>query len=64
MKDLLDSAAIQMKEAPPVVKGPMFFDEFRKIIENYKKVNNLVGELKSEAMKHRHWRDLMQKLHL
>ena len=53
-----------MKEAPAVVKGPMFFDEFRKIIENYKKVNNLVGELKSEAMKHRHWRDLMQKLHL
>ena len=64
VKDLLDSAAIQMKEAPAVVKGPMFFDEFRKIIENYKKVNNLVGELKSEAMKHRHWRDLMQKLHL
>ena len=53
-----------MKEAPSNVNGTPFFTAYRQIIENYKNVNKLVAELKSEAMKARHWKDLLQKLHL
>ncbi len=35
-----------------------------KIINNYRKVNTTIGELKSEAMKPRHWKDLLAKLRI
>ncbi len=53
-----------MKESPNDINRTPFFSQYRQIVEKYKDVNKLVAELKSEAMKPRHWKDLMVKLYL
>ncbi len=53
-----------MKQVGRKITQYQVFEEYVKIIKKYKKVNEIVGELKTEAMKLRHWKDLMQKLHL
>lgn len=40
------------------------FDQYKKVLTNYRKVNLTLTELKSEAMKPRHWKDLLQRLRI
>lgn len=40
------------------------FTEYQNLMVRYIKMNRVIGELKSEAMKQRHWKDLLQKLAL
>lgn len=48
-----------MNEFPNRLRQYEVFDQYKKIIANYKKVNMTLSELKSEAMKPRHWKDLL-----
>lgn len=40
------------------------FTEYQALMTKYIKMNKVIGELKSEAMKPRHWKDLLVKLGL
>jgi dynein heavy chain 1 len=62
VKEQLEQATIKMKEIPNGPRGRPPFEDYKKIIEDYKKMNITMGELKSEAMKPRHWKDLLHKL--
>ena len=53
-----------MMEFPNRLRQYEVFEQYKKIITNYRKVNLTLGELKSEAMKPRHWKDLLQKLRI
>ena len=35
------------------------FQDYQKLLKQYQKINTTLGELKSEAMKPRHWKDLL-----
>jgi hypothetical protein len=40
------------------------YDEYKAQLMNYRKVNNIFLDLKSEAMKPRHWKDLLKYLQI
>ena len=62
VKEQLDSAFDRMMEFPNRLRQYEVFEQYKKIVTNYKKVNVTLGDLKSEAMKPRHWKDLLRKL--
>lgn len=64
VKELLDNAIQTMKDFDNRLRQYPLYDEYMKKIENYKKANTVLGELKSDAMKPRHWNTLRQKLHI
>jgi dynein heavy chain 1 len=35
------------------------FSEYQSLMTKYIKMNKVIGELKSEAMKQRHWKELL-----
>jgi len=51
-----------MKTLPARMRQYAAFDHVQKMIKSYLKINVLVIELKSEALKERHWKQLMRKL--
>ena len=53
-----------MQEFPNRLRQYEVFEAYKKIITNYRKTNLTISELKSEAMKPRHWKDLMTKLRI
>ena len=56
----IDNLLAQMKELPP--HHPRYASYVRKTLQSYGKVNVLVTELKSDALKERHWKQLMKQL--
>jgi dynein heavy chain 1 len=62
VKDQLDGAVEQMKGFSNKMRQYEVYEQYLKIINNYRKVNLTIGELKSDAMKSRHWKDLLAKL--
>jgi dynein heavy chain 1 len=58
----LEALLEQMKLMPNNLKTYSSYDYVLKMIKGYTKVNITVTELKSEALKDRHWKDLMKKL--
>lgn len=53
-----------MQEFPNKIRQYEVFEQYKKIITNYRKVNLTLSDLKTEAMKPRHWKDLLQKLRI
>ena len=51
-----------MKTLPARMRQYAAFDYVQKMIKGYLKINVLIIELKSEALKERHWKQLMRKL--
>ena len=64
VKEQLDNASERMAEFPNRLRQYEVFEQYKKIITNYKKVNGTLGELKSEAMKPRHWKELLKRLRI
>ena len=54
--------ATNMKALPARMRQYAAFDFVQKMIKGYLKINVLIIELKSEALKERHWKQLMRKL--
>lgn len=62
VKDELDSLLEKMNEFPNRLRSHNVYDEYKALIQKYRKVNGIFQELKSEAMKSRHWRTLLNQL--
>ncbi|RMX44013.1 hypothetical protein pdam_00012965 [Pocillopora damicornis] len=64
LRQSLDALLNDMKNLPARLKQYSSFEYVQKTIKTYLKVNMLIVELKSEALKERHWKTLMRKLHV
>jgi dynein heavy chain 1 len=62
VKEALDKLLEQMNDFPNRLRSHNVYDEYKSQLQKYRKVNNLFLELKSEAMKPRHWKQLLSKL--
>jgi len=51
-----------MNDFPNRLRSHNVYDEYKSLLQKYRKVNGLYLELKSEAMKPRHWKTLLTKL--
>ena len=51
-----------MNDFPNRLRSHNVYDEYKAMLQKYRKVNGLFLELKSEAMKPRHWKQLLSKL--
>eukprot|EP00731_Ephydatia_muelleri_P024350 Em0016g621a len=64
IRQSLDTLLQQLKDFPSRLKQYASFEYVQRIVKTYTKVNVLVTELKSEALKERHWKQLMKKLNV
>ncbi|OXU17488.1 hypothetical protein TSAR_016702, partial [Trichomalopsis sarcophagae] len=58
----LDTMLTQLKELPARLRQYSSYEYVKKLLQNYTKVNMLIVELKSDALKERHWKLLMKHL--
>ncbi|XP_012938795.1 cytoplasmic dynein 1 heavy chain 1 [Aplysia californica] len=62
LRQSIDGLLNQMKELPARLRAYSSFEYVKKQLQGYAKVNVLIVELKSEALKERHWKQLMKRL--
>jgi len=56
VKDALDQILEQMNDFPNRLRSHNVYDEYKSNLQKYRKANAMFLELKSEAMKPRHWK--------
>lgn len=56
VKETLDQLLEMMNDFPNRLRSHNVYDEYKALLQKYRKVNGLYLELKSEAMKARHWK--------
>jgi len=59
VKEELDIKQKEMMDFPNKMRGYQVYETYLQHIKNYKKVNDIFNELRSDAMKPKHWRELM-----
>lgn len=64
LRSALDGLLNQMKELPSRLRQYDSFNHTKKLIQDYLKANILVVELKSEALKERHWKTMMKRMNV
>ncbi|XP_077870638.1 cytoplasmic dynein 1 heavy chain 1-like [Saccoglossus kowalevskii] len=62
LRQSLDTLATQLKSFPARLRQYASFEFVNRVLKGYAKVNVLIVELKSDALKERHWKQLMKKL--
>ncbi|XP_074643936.1 cytoplasmic dynein 1 heavy chain 1-like isoform X2 [Tubulanus polymorphus] len=62
LRQSIDTLLSQLKELPARLRQYASYEHVKKTLQNYNKMNMLVIELKSEALKERHWKQLMKRL--
>ncbi|KHJ76588.1 dynein heavy chain, region 2, partial [Oesophagostomum dentatum] len=62
LRQSLDELMNQLKHLPVKYKSYKSYEYAKQMMHNYSKMNMLVMELKSEALKERHWRQMMKEL--
>lgn len=60
----LDELSSQLKEMPSRLQSYASYDYVKSLIKGYLKVNVLIHELKSDALRERHWKQLMKSLNV
>lgn len=60
----LDELSNQLKEMPSRLQSYASYDHVKSLIKGYLKVNLLVHELKSDALRDRHWKQLIKMLNV
>ncbi|KAM9149649.1 LOW QUALITY PROTEIN: cytoplasmic dynein 1 heavy chain 1-like [Pangshura tecta] len=63
LRQNLDGLLNQLKNFPARLRQYAFYEYVQRLLKGYMKINMLVIELKSEALKDRHWKQLMKRLH-
>ncbi|CAB0033630.1 unnamed protein product [Trichogramma brassicae] len=58
----LDAMLTQLKELPARLRQYSSYEYVKKLLQNHLKVNMLIIELKSDALKERHWKRLTKQL--
>ncbi|CAH8499852.1 unnamed protein product [Heterobilharzia americana] len=64
IRQQLDALAGQLKELPARLRQYSSYEHVKRTLQNYAKFNFMIVELKSEALKDRHWKSLMKKLNV
>ncbi|XP_029769164.1 cytoplasmic dynein 1 heavy chain 1-like, partial [Terrapene carolina triunguis] len=64
LRQNLDGLLNQLKNFPARLRQYASYEYVLRLLKGYMKINMLVIELKSEALKDRHWKQLMKKLHV
>ncbi|XP_011314571.1 dynein heavy chain, cytoplasmic isoform X1 [Fopius arisanus] len=62
LRQQLDTMMAQLKELPARLRQYSSYEYVKKMLQNYTKVNMLIVELKSDALKERHWKQLTKQL--
>lgn len=62
LRQQLDTMSNQLKELPARLRQYASYEHVKKTLQSYTKVNMLIVELKSDALKERHWKQLMKQL--
>uniref|UniRef100_A0A7E4ZT92 Dynein heavy chain, cytoplasmic n=1 Tax=Panagrellus redivivus TaxID=6233 RepID=A0A7E4ZT92_PANRE len=62
IRQTLDELLTKLKQLPSQYRSYEAYEYAKTMLQNYAKVNLLVTELKSEALKERHWKQLMKEL--
>ncbi|KAG9509180.1 Dynein heavy chain, cytoplasmic, partial [Fragariocoptes setiger] len=60
----LDDIAGQLREMPVRLQTYASYDHVKSMIKGYQKVNLLIHELKSDALRERHWKQLIKLLNV
>ncbi|KAK3093975.1 hypothetical protein FSP39_022394 [Pinctada imbricata] len=63
-KTSLDGLLNQLKELPARLRTYASYDFVKRTLQSYAKVNVIIVELKSEALKERHWKQLTRRLNV
>ncbi|RWS31185.1 Dynein heavy chain: cytoplasmic-like protein [Leptotrombidium deliense] len=64
IRQQLDNLMSQLKEMPARFRQYASYDFVKRMLQGYTKVNMLIIELKSDALKERHWRQLTKQLNV
>lgn len=64
LRKSLDELSSQLKEMPSRLQSYASYDYVKSLIKGYLKVNVLIHELKSDALRERHWKQLMKMLNV
>ncbi|KAK1158695.1 cytoplasmic dynein 1 heavy chain 1 isoform X1 [Acipenser oxyrinchus oxyrinchus] len=64
LRQNLDGLLNQIKNFPARLRQYASYEYVQRLLKGYMKINMLVIELKSEALKDRHWKQLMKRLHV
>ncbi|XP_054423711.1 cytoplasmic dynein 1 heavy chain 1 [Pteronotus mesoamericanus] len=64
LRQSLDGLLNQLKNFPARLRQYASYEFVQRLLKGYLKINMLVIELKSEALKDRHWKQLMKRLHV
>ncbi|ESP05087.1 hypothetical protein LOTGIDRAFT_151884 [Lottia gigantea] len=64
LRQSLDALLSQLKELPARLRSYASYEHVKRCLQSYAKVNVLIVELKSEALKERHWKQLMKRLNV
>ncbi|XP_017775192.1 PREDICTED: dynein heavy chain, cytoplasmic isoform X3 [Nicrophorus vespilloides] len=62
LRQQLDAMSAQLKELPARLRQYASYEYVKKMLQTYTKVNMMIIELKSDALKERHWKQLMRQL--
>ncbi|GLV39725.1 Dynein heavy chain 64C [Carabus blaptoides fortunei] len=62
LRQQLDTMSAQLKELPARLRQYASYEYVKKLLQNYTKVNMMIVELKSDALKERHWKQLTKQL--
>ncbi|XP_050667850.1 dynein heavy chain, cytoplasmic isoform X2 [Leptidea sinapis] len=62
LRQQLEAMLTELKELPARLRMYDSYEYVRKLLQSYTKVNMLIVELKSDALKERHWRQLCRAL--
>ncbi|KAI8505359.1 Cytoplasmic dynein 1 heavy chain 1 [Branchiostoma belcheri] len=64
LRQSLDNLQTQLKNMPSRLRQYSSYDYVSRVVKSYQKINMLVVELKSDALKERHWKQLMKRLRI
>ncbi|VBB28797.1 unnamed protein product, partial [Acanthocheilonema viteae] len=62
LRQSLDELLAQLKQLPAKYRSYDSYEYAKRMLHNYSKMNMIVVELKSDALKERHWKQLMKEL--
>ncbi|XP_045114160.1 dynein heavy chain, cytoplasmic-like isoform X3 [Portunus trituberculatus] len=64
LRGQLDQLLTQLKDLPARLRQYASYEYVKRLLQGYTKVNMTIIELKSDALKERHWKTLMKQLHV
>jgi dynein heavy chain 1 len=64
LRQQLDGLMSQLKDMPTRLRQYASYDYVKRVLQSYTKANMLIIELKSDALKERHWRQLTRQLNV